>query len=256
MSILRVLLVDDEPLVRRDLARLLSAEPDVEVVGEARNGVEALELIDALQPDVVFLDVQMPELDGLGVISALDLEQAPAIIFITAFDQYALQAFDAAAVDYLLKPFDPARGRRALQRARALLAGSRGESLHRAVTALEGAPVAPRRYLDRIAARGTRTTAVIDVTDIVWIEAADNYVRLHTVAGKHLSRRRMRDLEQVLDPARFARVHRSAIVNLYRVREIRPLGDGDQQVLLDGGTRLTLTRTYREAFEARFGGIA
>jgi two-component system LytT family response regulator len=256
MSVLRVLLADDEPLVRRDLARLLADQPDVEVVGEARNGLEALELIEALAPDVVFLDVQMPELDGLGVVAALDPDHAPAIIFVTAFDYYALQAFDAAAVDYLLKPFDPVRGRRALERARALLTGSRGAQLDVAEAALTGAAGSARRYLDRIAARGTRIVTVIDVPDVTWIEAADNYVRFHTSAGTHLSRRRMRDLERLLDPGHFARVHRSAIVNLHRVRELRSLGDGDQEILLDDGTRLTLTRKYRQAFESRFGGIA
>lgn len=256
MSPLRVLLVDDEPLVRRDLARVLAAEPDVTIVAEARNGVEALELIETLAPDVVFLDVQMPELDGLGVVASLEPDQAPAIIFVTAFDRYALQAFDAAAVDYLLKPFDPVRGRRALERARLLLAGARGQQLDEAVSVLSGIRAGSRRYLDRIAARGHRRTVVFDVAEIVWIEAADNYVRFHTDQGVHLSRRRMRDLEAVLDPARFARVHRSAIVNLNRVRELRPLGDGDQEVLMDTGKRLTLTRSYRAAFEGRFGGIA
>jgi two-component system LytT family response regulator len=235
----------------------MADEPGVEVVGEARNGLEALDLIETLSPDVVFLDVQMPELDGLGVVAALEPERAPAIIFVTAFDQYALRAFDAAAVDYLLKPFDPARGRRALERARALLAGSRADGLRAATAALSQAHEGARRYLDRIAARGTRKSTVIDVRDVVWIEAADNYVRFHTATGaSHLSRRRMRDLERVLDPRQFARVHRSAIVNLHRVRELCPMGDGDQEILLDNGTRLILTRSYRAAFEARFGGIA
>jgi two-component system LytT family response regulator len=256
MSPLRVVLADDEPLVRRDLARLLASEPNVEVVGEARNGLEALNLIESLEPDVVFLDVQMPELDGLGVVAALDPEHAPAIVFVTAFDRYALQAFDAAAVDYLLKPFDPERGRRALQRARARIAGSRGERLDGAAAALTAVHAGAKRYLDRIAARGARKTILIDVGDVIWIEAADNYVRFHTTSGTHLSRRRLRDLEAILDPARFARVHRSAIVSLGRVRELRPLGDGDQEISLDDGTRLTLTRSYREGFEARFGGIA
>lgn len=256
MKRLRILLVDDEPLVRRDLARLLVAEPGVELVGEARNGLEALEQIEHLRPDVVFLDVQMPELDGLGVVSALEPEHAPAIIFVTAFDRYALQAFDAAAVDYLLKPFDATRGRRALERARALLAGSKGRGLERATEALAAAHASARHYLDRVAARGAKKTVVIDVAEVIWIEAADNYVRFHTAKGTHLSRRRMRDLEAVLDPGRFSRVHRSAIVNLQRVKELRALGDGDQEITLDDGTRLTLTRSYREAFEARFGGIA
>ena len=253
---LQVLLVDDEPLVRRDLARLLAAGPDVEVVGEAGDGLEAIERIEALAPDVVFLDIQMPELDGLGVVAALDPDRSPAIVFVTAFDRYAVQAFDAAAVDYLLKPFDPARGRRALERARIRLSGSKRRSVEAAAAALTAAYAGAGRYLDRIAARGVKKTVVINVDDVIWIEAADNYVRFHSTSGVHLSRRRMRDIEAILDPGRFARVHRSAIANLRRVRELRPLGDGDQEVLLDDGTRLTLTRSYRHEFEARFGGIA
>lgn len=198
----------------------------------------------------------MPELDGLGVVAALEPESAPLIVFVTAFDQYALQAFDAQAVDYLLKPFDGGRLARTVSRVRERMAGTRALELERITAAL----VAPRngavRYLERLAARGTRTTVVIPVADLRWIEAADNYVRLHTGSEVHLSRRKMRDLEQVLDPAQFARIHRSTIVRLDAVAGLRALGDGDWEVGLKDGTRLTLTRSYREAFEARLGGIA
>ncbi len=254
MTELTVLVVDDEPLVRRDLDRLLGAMPGVRVIGEASNGVEALERIDALSPAVVFLDIQMPELDGLGVVAALEPELAPLIVFVTAFDQYALQAFDAHAVDYLLKPFDSGRLARTMTRVRERLAGSRALELER----VTGALVAPRngtvRYLDRLAARGTRQTVIVPLADVRWIEAADNYVRLHTTSGTHLSRRKMRDLEQVLDPELFVRIHRSTIVRLDAVTGFRALGDGDWEVALKDGVRLTLTRTYREGFEARLGG--
>lgn len=252
---LRVLLVDDEPVVRRDLARLLGAEPGVEVVGAARNGLEALEQIDALAPDAVFLDVQMPELDGLGVVAALDPDTAPALVFVTAFDRYALAAFDAEAVDYLLKPFDAPRCRRALERVRLRLAGSGGRNTDQALAAMQRAGPAAR-YLDRIAVRAVRRIVIIDLADVQWIEAADNYVRIHAAGEEYLSRRTMRDLAALLDPRRFARIHRSSIVNLRRVRELRPLGDGDYEVTLASGELLTLTRSYRAAFEAAFGGIS
>ena len=212
MSALRILVVDDEPIVRRDLVRLLAAEPDTTVVGEARNGLEALDVIDQLTPDVVFLDVEMPELDGLGVVAGLD-------------------------------------------RVRERLAGARARDLDQVVSALVDRTGAPR-YLERLAVRGTDRTIILDLSDVIWIEASDNYVRLHAVTGRHLSRRTMRDLERTLDPARFARIHRSAIVNLACVRELRPRGDGDYDVRLADGVRLTLTRSYRDAFEARFGGVA
>lgn len=257
MNAMRVVAADDEPLLLADLVRLLAALPDVDVVGEAKNGLEVLDLVERNHPDALFLDIRMPGLDGLGVVAELDPSHAPAVVFVTSFDQYAVQAFEAEAVDYLLKPFDPARLAKAVDRVRSRLGRDQGEALARSIAALAAQRgSAPVEYLERIAARGVGRTTVLDVAEIRWIEAADNYVRLHTAAGVHLSRRTMRDLEALLDPRHFARVHRSAIVALRRVRELRPLGDGDQELLLDGGTTLVLTRSYREAFEARFGGVA
>lgn len=257
MSAMRVVAADDEPLLLADLVRLLAALPDVDVVGEAKNGLEVLDLVERSHPDALFLDIRMPGLDGLGVVAELDPAHAPAVVFVTSFDQYAVQAFEAEAVDYLLKPFDPARLAKAVDRVRSRLGRDQGEALARSIAALAAQRgSAPVEYLERIAARGVGRTTVLDVAEIRWIEAADNYVRLHTDEGVHLSRRTMRDLEALLDPRHFARVHRSAIVALRRVRELRPLGDGDQELLLEGGTTLVLTRSYREAFEARFGGIA
>ena len=250
------LVVDDEPLLRRDLARLLAALPGVTVLGEAAHGVAALEEIERLAPDVVFLDVQMPELDGLGVVAALDPARAPLIVFVTAYDRYALQAFEAQAVDSLLKPFDPARLGQTVGRVRERLAGSRALELARVTGALHAPAGGSPRYLDRIAARGARATVVVPLVEVHWIEAADNYVRLHTPGGIHATRRTMRDLEQLLDPATFARIHRSTIVRLDQVRDLRPLGDGDWEVRLKDGTPLTLTRSYKDGFEARLGGIA
>ncbi len=225
-------------------------------MGQAAHGLAALELIEALSPDVVFLDVQMPELDGLGVVAALDAESAPLVVFVTAFDQYALNAFEAHAVDYLLKPFDAERLAHTVARVRTRLAGVRALELERVTRALIAPGDGRVRYLDRLAARGARSTVVVPLAEVHWIEAADNYVRLHTPGGVHLSRRTMRELERLLDPAQFARIHRSTIVQLGAVSQLRPLGDGDWEVILCEGTRLTLTRSYKEDFEARFGGIA
>ncbi|HQW66597.1 MAG TPA: LytTR family DNA-binding domain-containing protein [Gemmatimonadales bacterium] len=257
MSALRVVVADDEPLLLADLVRLLAALPDVQVVGQARNGLEVLDLVTATRPDALFLDIRMPGLDGLGVVAELDPVGAPAVVFVTSFDQYAVQAFEAHAVDYLLKPFDPPRLARAVERLRARLGRDQGEALLRSVAALTARRVeAPVEYLERIAARGVGKTVLLEVSAIRWIEAADNYVRLHTGEGAHLSRRTMRELEEVLDPKRFARIHRSTIVALAQVRELRPLGDGDQELHLLDGTRLVLTRSYRDAFASHFGGIA
>lgn len=256
MMPLRVVAVDDEPLILADLVRLLNAIPGVEVVGHARNGIEAIDLVHALTPDALFLDVQMPALDGLGVVAELDPAHAPAVVFVTAFDRYAVPAFEAHAVDYLLKPFDPPRLRRAVDRIRGRLAPQRSHDLERMVAALTAERQGRVGHLQRIAARGARSTTLIDLKDVLWFEAADNYVRVHTRQGAHLTRRTMKDLEAALDPQRFARIHRSAIVALDHVRDLRPLGDGDQELRLTDGTRLILTRSWREAFEARFGGIA
>lgn len=253
---LAALVVDDEPLVRRDLTRLLAAMPGVRVVGEAPHGLAALERIDELAPDVVFLDVQMPELDGLGVVAALAPETAPLIVFVTAYDQYALQAFELHAVDYLLKPFDATRLAKTVDRVRSRLDGARALELERVTDALTAPRDGRPRYLERIAARGTRNTVVVPLSEVSWIEAADNYVKLHTGGETHLTRRTMRELERLLDPARFARIHRSTMVRLDKVRELRPLGDGDWQVVMLDGTRLTLTRSYKDGFTQRVGGIA
>jgi two-component system LytT family response regulator len=257
MIALRAVVADDEPLIRTDLVRLLAAMPAVTVVGEARNGLEAVDLLEAARPNVLFLDVRMPGLDGFGVVAEMTPEEAPAVVFVTSFDAYAVRAFDAHAVDYLLKPFDPGRLVRAVARVRERLAASPGENLARTRDALAASRgETPEVPLERIAARGVGRTVLLDVRSVRYIEAADNYVRLHTERGTHLSRRTMRDLERLLNPVRFARIHRSTIVALDQVLELRPLGDGDHELRLVDGTRLVLTRSYREAFLARFGGSA
>jgi two-component system LytT family response regulator len=270
----RVLVVDDEPLARRTLLMLLGADPQVEVVGEAGNGARAVEMIRELAPDLVFLDVQMPEMDGFGVLRALDAERAPAVVFVTAYDEHAVRAFDANAADYLLKPFDDERFARALARAKGRVGDRRVRELAvRLAGMLGGAPSlpaaappppppsAPRSesepqpaaYADRIVLRDAGRISFVDAVSIDWIEADDYVVKLHAGAATHLLREPLRDLERRLDPRRFARIHRSTIVNLGSVKELQPYFHGDYVVILRDGTRLRLSRSRREHLQALLG---
>ncbi|OQA37773.1 MAG: Transcriptional regulatory protein YehT [Acidobacteria bacterium ADurb.Bin340] len=240
--LLRALIVDDEDLARQRIRHLLQKEPDVEIVGECAHGVEAVRAIESLSPDLVFLDIQMPELDGFGVIEAVGADRMPATLFVTAFDQHALRAFEVHALDYLLKPFDPERFRAALDRARRWCAtGGRPD--------LEGLLEGVRRerpWLDRILVRQGDRHVLLRCSQIQWIEAEDNYVRLHVEGTSHLLRQTLTGLLQRLDPAQFRRIHRSAIVNLDFIRELQPWTSGDHLVLMRDGTKLTLSRTFRD----------
>ena len=246
---LAVLLVDDEPVIRRGLRRLLDQEPEVTVVGEAGNGREALELVERLDPDLLLLDVRMPELDGLEVARALGPMERPGIVFVTAYDRYAVEAFEHHAIDYLLKPFDDVRVRTALTRARARLTRPEAGGLARMRRVLEQLRGPETRFVVRVG----RKVRLIETEEVEWIEAADNYVRLHVGDARHLVRESLRDLEQRLDAGRFVRIHRSAIVNLARVVELVAQPGGDFTVLLAGGARLRLSRRYRERFERSIG---
>lgn len=250
---LRVLIVDDEPLARARLTQLLHREEGVELVGEASRAGEARSMIEALRPDVLLLDVQMPGGSGFELVDSLPAETRPGVIFVSAHDQHAVRAFSVRAIDYLLKPFDRERLRAALDRARdAVVRRARlGESAEaRAVTAARD----PSRYLSRFVVRSVGRMLLIDAGEVDWIEAAGNYVRLHHGGQKHLLRETMNSLESQLDPERFARIHRSTIVNLDRVRELHHILHGDYSVFLRDGTRLTLSRGYRESFERLVAG--
>jgi two-component system LytT family response regulator len=247
---IRTVIADDEPLARERLRALLDAEPDIEVARECRDGNEAVAAIRAESPDLVFLDVQMPELDGFGVIETVGVENMPAIVFVTAYDEYALQAFEVNAVDYLLKPFDRERFQKALARARAHV-GRQADDINRRLLALIQGLKVPQGYLERLVIRSSGRIFFLKAEEIDWIEAAGNYVRLHTGKESHLLRETMNSLEQKLDPARFLRIHRSTIVRIDRIAELQPLFHGDYVVVLQGGTRLTLSRGYRE----RLSGI-
>lgn len=232
---IRVLVVDDEPLARSNILHLLRANPEVEILGECDSAARALDAIRTQKPDLVFLDVRMPEYDGFDILEMLGAEAPPAVIFVTAYDQYALKAFDTGALDYLLKPFNNARFDRALERARERIA------LRRAV------PV----KMDRVTIKNAGSVIFLPTTEIDWIEAADYYASLHVGKKTHLLRRSMNDLESDLDPAQFCRIHRSTIVNLDRVRELRFDSDAEYELVLADGTKLRLSRRYRKDLQAR-----
>jgi len=253
MAELRVLLVDDEPLVRQGIRDFLEMEPDVAVVGECGNGVEALETIAREPVDLVFLDVQMPELDGIGVAAALAGQSGPAVVFVTAYSEHAVRAFEVNAVDYVLKPFDRERFSAALARARARRAGGEQEELSRRLAAVLAELQRSQGHAQRVLVRSEGRIRFVAVDDIDWIEAADNYARLHAGAERHLIRETMGSLEARLDPMRFARIHRSAIVNLARIRELQPTFNGEYAVILHSGAKLTLSRGYRDSLREKIG---
>jgi len=229
--------VDDEPLARSNLIVLLKLDPEIEIVSECGSGMEAVAEIRSQKPDLVFLDVQMPECDGFDVLELLGSDLPPGVVFVTAYDQYALRAFDAGALDYLLKPFDNARFDRALGRAKERIA--HGKDL--------------QRKMDRLAIKNVGQVSFLKISEIDWIEAADYYACLHVKARTHLLRRSLSELEQELDQALFCRIHRSTIVNLDRVQGLELSEDGEYDVRLDNGTRLRLSRRYRKQLQARMG---
>lgn len=254
MTDLRVVVADDEPLVRRGLRRMLGAEPGIAVVGEARHGAEALILVERESPDLLFLDVQMPEMSGLDVAAALSGRPRPGIVFVTAYDRYAVKAFDHHAIDYLLKPFDEDRLRTALDRARERLAERDQSGLARRMAELLTRFRPPGSYRERFIVQTGNRVVLVHTGEVQWIEAADNYVRLHLGGSRHLLRESLKQLETELDPARFVRIHRSAMVNLGFIKELRSFPSGDCSVELRSGETITLSRRYRAEFDRRAGG--
>ncbi len=244
MSI-RALVVDDEPLARDRIRMLLEDEPEVEIVSESANGTEALRAIEKLAPDLVFLDVQMPELTGFEVLDRLDPARMPVVIFVTAYDQYALKAFEVCALDYLLKPFDRERFTRALARARAELDRRKAGQVNEQVLKLLSELHQGKKHLEKLIIRDGGRVFFLRTDEIDWIEAAGNYVRLHTGKEEYLYRETMAKLEAHLNPDRFARIHRSTIVNVERIKELQPWFRGDYVIVLRDNQKLTLSRTYR-----------
>ena len=250
---MRTLIVDDEPLARERLRRLLEREPDIDLVGECSDGREAVAAIREKAPDLVFLDVQMPELNGFEVLEQLRRSPLPMVIFVTAYDQFALKAFEVHAVDYLLKPFDRERFQLALRRALDHVKRNQTGALNERLSALLSDLKLPPKYPDRLAIKSGGRVVFVQVDDIDWVEAADNYVELHVGAESHLHRETMADLEKMLPPEKFLRIARSTIVNVTRIKEMQPLFHGEYSVTLRDGTRLTLSRSYREKLNQLLG---
>ena len=265
---IRVVVSDDEPIARRRIRRFLRNESDVDVVAECANGREAITAIREHHPDLVFLDVQMPEVDGFGVVSEVGVDSMPAVIFVTAYDEYAVKAFEVHAMDYLLKPFDAERFRSAFQRARDHIdrvttaeAGRRLKTLLEQVLTEEkvdvgqrapgSSPSAQPRYIDRLMVKSDGRVFFVKLSEVDWFEASGNYVRIHVGKTSHLIRETMNGIEGVLNPSMFARIHRAVIVNLDRIKELQPWFAGDYVVILRDGRQLKLSRTYREQLQAR-----
>jgi two-component system LytT family response regulator len=250
MANIRVLVADDEPLARRGVRQLLAPHADMTVVGESRNGPETLRALDALTPDLLFLDVQMPEMDGFAVLRARGADRMPAVVFVTAHDQFAVRAFEAHAIDYLVKPLHVERFEAALGRVRERLRLMRAADLASKLTALLAAEGARRekKGIERLVVSTAASDLVIPVEEIDWIGADDYYARLHVGTKSYLLRESLSSLETRLDPARFARLHRAAIVQLDRVRELRTTVRGDEAILRDGA-RIPVSRRRRAVLD-------
>jgi len=241
---LNILIVDDEPLAREGLKMMLAGDPHVQQISEARNGREAVGLIREQRPDLVLLDIQMPRMDGFAVLESVGPGQMPAVIFVTAHDRYAIRAFEISAVDYLLKPVTEERFRMAFDRARNRIGTAPAAEFTGQMLAVLDAIAKPRRYLTRLAVRSSDRTIFLDTAEIDWMEAAQNYVRLHAGAATHLVHVPMNTIETSLDPERFLRIHRSYIVNLARIKQLWPLAHGQYVLELTSGERLQSGRTY------------
>jgi two-component system, LytTR family, response regulator len=239
LTSLRVLVIDDEPPARKKLTMLLRKEPDIEIVGEASNGIEAVAAIEESHPDVIFLDIQMPGMNGFEVLEAVDRERMPLVVFVTAFDQHAVKAFEVHAVDYLLKPFDQAR----LQSCLARLRDEHDSAQSRIKELLD--QIRSRDYLTRVVVKSRGRVLFLKMEDVDWIETSANYVELHSGTHSYLLRGTLTNFEERLNPRQFVRVHRTSIVNIERIQELQPWSHGDFIVVLKDGAKLRMSRRYR-----------
>jgi len=246
--LIKALIVDDEPLARDRIREMLKEHPEVEVIGEARNGQEAVDFVANQNPDLVFLDIQMPDLDGFDVLQKLDAAQLPLIIFVTAYDQYALRAFDVHAVDYLTKPFDRERFAEAIDHAKVFMKGAREPDTARILNMLQELR-AGSRYLERFAIKNGETLFFVRAVDVNAIEAQGNYVRLNLANSSHLLRDTLNNIESQINPRMFVRIHRRTIVNIDRIKEVQTWARGEYRVVLVTGAHYTLSRGYRQHFE-------
>jgi two-component system LytT family response regulator len=245
-------IVDDEPLARTRIKTLLEDDAEIEVVAVCANGIEAVDSIKKLQPELLFLDIQMPKVDGFDVLQQLNASQIPVIIFVTAYDEFAVKAFEVHAIDYLLKPFDKRRFDLALERAKKSIKSDKSETMSNNIESLIDTMDRSSSYVSRVIVKQSGRVLFIDVKDIDWIEAAGNYVEIHSRDKSYLIRETMNNMDQKLDPDQFSRIHRSTIVNIDRVQELQSWFHGDYQVLLESGTKLTMSRNYRDLLD-RYG---
>lgn len=251
MTKIRTLVVDDEPMARERVLSLLQQQPDIEIVGECADGAQALSAIERLEPELVFLDIQIPVMDGFGVIRALAPNRIPMVVFTTAYDEYALRAFEVHALDYLLKPFDGPRFLRTLERARERLDRQRvGDLGKRLLAMVQDMKPEPAQPSDRLVVKSGGRIFFVRTDEIDWVDAAGNYVRLHVKGESYLFRETMAAIEARLDRTRFVRIHRSHIVNSDRIKELQP-ANGDYTVVLRTGVQLPLSRGYRDKLQSR-----
>lgn len=252
---IRVLIVDDEPLARKRLRELLNGDIEITVVGECANGDETLSAAREFAPDLIFLDVQMPGVDGLAVSEALADKESPLFIFVTAYEQYAVRAFDVQAVDYLLKPFDRARFTQALRRAKDRLREKDRDDVNRRILGMLSEIRDKSPYLDRLVIKNNDRVFVLKTEEIDWIEAEGNYVRIHFGKQSSLMRETLTRLAAQLDPRKFPRIHRSRLVNIDRIQELQPWSHRDWRIILRGGAELRLSRNYRDQLHQLLGKL-
>ena len=245
---IKALIVDDEPLARDRIREMLKEHPEIEIIGEARNGREAIDSVANHNPDLVFLDVQMPDLDGFGVLQNLKPEQIPVIIFVTAYDQHALRAFEVHAVDYLMKPFDRKRFAEAVEQAKFFLKGAKEPDTARILSMLQELRTGAK-YLERFAIKNGEKVFFVRAEDVDAIEAQGNYVRLSLANSSHLMRDTLNNIESQINPRMFVRIHRRTIVNIDRVKEVQTWARGEYRVVLSTGAHYTLSRGYRQHFD-------
>src|SRR5438046_245287 len=243
---IRALSADDEALARKFIRRMLKENRDFEIIGECSNGKETVAMIKKEKPDIVFLDVQMPEMDGLAVLESIGIEWLPEIIYTTAYEQYAIRAFEIHSLDYLLKPFDQARFKDAIKHAKERFRSERQKEVRMQISALLESIKNKSQFLDRLMIKAGGRITFLSTDEISWIEADDKYVHLHTGKISPLVRQTLSAMEAQLDPGKFRRIHRSAIVNVERIKELQPLFSGEHSILLQDGTKLTLSRNYKD----------
>jgi two-component system LytT family response regulator len=250
---IRVCIIDDEPIACRRIERLLKDDPEIEIIKACTDGEDAVTTIRALHPDLIFLDIQMPEMNGFEVLTSLNPTEMPRVIFVTAYDRYAIQAFEVHALDYLLKPFDKKRFQAALKRGKAQVFQDQEGASNRELVALLKELKAQPHYLERLIIKSKGRVSFLKTEEIDWIEAQGKYVMIHAGEESHLIRDAMNNLELELDPKKFVRIHKSAIVNVDQIKELKPLFHGDFRVTLRDSTELTISRRYREKVDELLG---